>query len=150
LSQVLKLVEKDISGHEVLLAFDNYYKADEDVVDLFTGLSNIASKNSSLKLLINAMDTTPFYCRFYDKGDLRKRKIAEMTLKGLDMDSSKVLLDTPRIEHDSLRKIHLMTRGHPLTLLLIRRGDVNSLKRIKGFSRQEASLLLYLKGVEGD
>lgn len=148
LSQALKLVGKDISGHEVLFAFDNYYKAGEDVVDLFSGLSNMASKSGSLKLLINAMDTTPFYCRFYDKGDLKKRKIAEMTLKGLDMESCKLLLEAPKIEHDSLRKIHLMTRGHPLTLLLMRRGDVNSLKRIKGFSRQEASLLLYLKGVE--
>ena len=150
LSQTLKLLEKDISGREVLCAFDNYFKAGEDVVDLFSGLSNMALKSGSLKLIINAMDTTPFYCRFYDKGDLKKRKIAEMTLKGLDMESSKVLLEVPKIEHDALRKIHLMTRGHPLTLLLIKRGDVNSLKRIKGFSRQEASLLLYLKGVESE
>jgi hypothetical protein len=148
LSQALKLLEKDISGLKVLCAFDNYYKAGEDVVDLFSGLSTIASKSGSLKLLINAMDTTPFYCRFYDKGDVKRRKIAEMTLKGLDMESCKLLLEAPKIEHDALRKIHLITRGHPLTLLLIKRGDVNSLKRIKGFSRQEASLLLYLKGVE--
>ena len=120
------------------------------VLDLFSGLATVASKIGSLKLLVNAMDTTPFYCRFYDKGNVKKWKIAEMTLKGLDMESCRILLESPKIEHDSLRKIHLMTRGHPLTLLLIKRGDVNSLKRVKGFSRQEASLLLYLKGVEGD
>ncbi len=148
LSQTLKLVEKDISGQQVLFAFDNYYKVGEDVVDLLSGMSNIASKSNSLKLLINAMDTTPFYCRFYDKGDIKKRKIAEMTLKGLDIESCKALLEAPKIEHDALWKIHLMTRGHPLTLLLIKRGDVNSLTRIKGFTRQEASLLLYLKSVE--
>ena len=150
LTQALKLIEDDVSGKSILLAFDNYYQPGEDVVDLLSGLSIMASKSNTLKLLINAMDTTPFYCRFYDKGDVKKKKIAELSLKGLDMESCKVVLEAPRIEHDALRKIHLMTRGHPLSLLLIKRGDVNSLKAIKGFTRQEASLLLYLKGVEGE
>jgi hypothetical protein len=64
------------------------------------------------------------------------------------MEATKEMLGTPDIDYDALKKIHLMTRGHPLTIELIKKGDVNSLKRIKGFSRQEASLLLYLKTVE--
>ncbi len=132
----------------MIIAFDNYFKVGEDIIDFFSGLSNLAARNESLKVIINAMDTTPFYCRFYDKSEVQNKKIAELTLKGLDMESCKQLLEAPNIDNDALRKIYLMTRGHPLTIELIKRGDVNSLKRIKGFSRQEASLLLYLKGVE--
>lgn len=148
LNEVMKTIEKGLKGIDTILAFDNYFKVGEDIVDIFSGLSNLAARNEFLNVIINAMDTTPFYCRFYDKSDVQNKKIAELTLKGLDMEGCKQLLEAPNIDHDALRKIHLMTRGHPLTIELIKRGDVNSLKRIKGFSRQEASLLLYLKGVE--
>ena len=33
LTQVLKLIEKDISGKSILLTFDNYYQPEEDVVE---------------------------------------------------------------------------------------------------------------------
>ncbi|UCF09124.1 MAG: AAA family ATPase [Thermoplasmata archaeon] len=148
LPEAAKVADKALRGKEVILAFDNYFNASEDVVDLFSYLCNMASKAKNLKLMLNAMDTTPFYCRFYDKSEVGARKIAEITIKGLDMEGSRQLLETPNIDPDALRKIHLMTRGHPLTLMLMKKGDVNSLKRIKGFTRQEASLLLYLKTVE--
>ncbi|MEE9150875.1 MAG: ATP-binding protein [Thermoplasmata archaeon] len=148
LDEAMRLIEKGVKGMDVILAFDNYFKVGEDVADLFKMLTKFASNNESLIVLINAMDTTPFYCRFYDKSEVHKKKIAELTIKGLDKESCKLLLEAPNIDEDALKKIHLITRGHPLTLELIKRGDVNSLKRVKGFSRQEASLLLYLKGVE--
>ncbi|UCG69593.1 MAG: hypothetical protein JSV09_00780 [Thermoplasmata archaeon] len=149
LEETLRILEKDLRDADAILAFDNYFKVSEDVADLFSGFSKIAAKNESWKIIINALDTTPFYCRFYDKSEIQGKKIAELTIKGMDMEGCKELLEAPNIEEDALKKIHLMTRGNPLTIELIKRGDVNSLKRIKGFSRQEASLLLYLKGVEG-
>ncbi len=148
LSEVQRIMNRALKGKETILAFDNYFNVIEKVKDLFSFLCDIAAKNKGLKIIINAMDTTPFYCRFYDKAEIESRKIAELNLKGLDMEGTRLLLGTPNIDNDALKKIHLMTRGHPLTIELIRKGDVNSLKRIKGFSRQEASLLLYLKGVE--
>ena len=147
-NEAMRKVEKGLKGIDAILAFDHYFKVGDDIVDFFSGLSNIASKSETLKIIINAMDTTPFYCRFYDKNEIKEIKIAELTIKGLDKESCKQLLEATNIDDDALRKIHLMTRGHPLTIELIKLGDVNSLKRIKGFSRQEASLLLYLKGVE--
>lgn len=146
--EMLRIIDYGLKGSNTILAFDNYQDVNEEVKDFFSDLSDLAVKNYGFKLLINEMDTTPFYCRFYDKKDIDRKKITEMTLKGLDMDGCKNLLGNQNIEFDALRKIHLMTRGHPLTIELIKLGDVNSLKRIKGFSRQEASLLLYLKGVE--
>jgi hypothetical protein len=148
LAEVLRILDKGLADSDTLLTFDNYFQVSEDVADFFAGLCGLASKYRNIKLLIGARDTTPFYCRFYDKSEIKRKKIAELTLKGLDEEGIKHLLDAPYIEKDALRKIHLMTRGHPLTIELIKKGDVNSLKRIKGFSRQEASLLLYLKGVE--
>jgi hypothetical protein len=148
LAEVLRILDKEISDTETILTFDNYFSVSEEVADFFSGLCVLASRYRNIKLLIGARDTTPFYCRFYDKNELKKKKIAELTLKGLDEEGIKLLLDAPNIEKDALRKIHLMTRGHPLAIELIKKGDVNSLKRVKGFSRQEASLLLYLKGVE--
>ncbi len=148
LAEVLRILDKGLSDSDTILTFDNYFSVSEEVADFFSGLCVMASRYRNIKLLMGARDTTPFYCRFYDKNDVKKKKIAELTLKGLDEEGIMHLLDAPNIEKDSLRKIHLMTRGHPLTIELIKKGDVNSLKRIKGFSRQEASLLLYLKGVE--
>jgi hypothetical protein len=121
----------------------------EEVKDFFSHLTELSLKNDGFKIMFTEMDTTPFYCRFYDKKNIGRKKIAEITLKGLDMEGCKRLLGKPKIENDSLRKIFLLTRGHPLSIELIKEGDVNSLKKIKGFSRQEASLLLYLKDVEG-
>lgn len=148
LKEVLRIIDKGLKDADVILAFDNYFKVTEDILDFFSGLTDLAVKNEGFTMIVTARETTPFYCRFYDKADIQKKRIAELTLKGLDMEGCKELLGTPNIDDDSLRKIHLMTRGHPLTIELIKKGDVNSLKRIKGFSRQEASLLLYLKGVE--
>ncbi len=148
LDEVMRIIEKGLKNKEVIAAFDNYFKVNEALVDFFSALSDLAVESEDLLLMITASETTPFFCRFYDKRDTRKKKIAELTVKGLDMKDCKQLLGTPNIDEDSLRKIHLLTHGHPLTLELIKLGDVNNLKRIKGFSRQEASLLLYLKGVE--
>jgi hypothetical protein len=148
LDEILRIIEKGIKTHDIILAFDNYYQVSEEVADLFSGLCELAAKNRSLNLLINTMDTTPFYCRFYDKNEVKKKKIAELTIKGLNQEGIKKMLEAPKIDEEALLKIYQMTRGHPLTIELIKKGDVNSLKRIKGFSRQEASLLLYLKGVE--
>lgn len=148
LSEAKRRIEKSLKGTDAILAFDNYFKVSEGVADFFSVLCDLAANSGSFKIMINAMDTTPFYCRFYDKNEVQNKKIAEITIKGLDMESCKQLLEAPNIDPDALKKIHLMTRGHPLTIELIKRGDVNSLKRIKGFTRQEASLLLYLKGVE--
>ncbi len=143
-----RIISRGLKGKETILAFDNYFNVSEKVADLFSYLCDLAERNKTLKVIIGARDTTPFYCRFYDKNEIAKRKIAELTIKGLDKEGIKSMLGTPNIDNDALKKIHLMTRGHPLTIELIKKGDVNSLKRIKGFSRQEASLLLYLKGVE--
>jgi AAA+ ATPase superfamily predicted ATPase len=148
LDETLRILEKDLKDIHAILAFDNYFKVSEDVSDLFSGLLKLAAKQESWNIIINALDTTPFYCRFYDKSEINKKKIAELTIKGMDMEGCMGLLEAPNIDQDALKKIHLMTRGNPLTIELIKIGDVNSLKRIKGFSRQEASLLLYLKGVE--
>ncbi|UCE74514.1 MAG: hypothetical protein JSV56_02095 [Methanomassiliicoccales archaeon] len=149
LKEIIRIIDRSLRGSEIIIAFDNYYEVSEDVADLFSGLCDLAAKNKALKIIISARDTTPFYCRFYDKREVKKKKIAELSIKGLDKEGIKRLLEAPNIDEDALKKIHLMTRGHPLTIELIKAGDVNSLKRVKGFSRQEASLLLYLKGVEG-
>jgi DNA-binding MarR family transcriptional regulator len=148
LTEILRIIEKGLKETDIILAFDNYFQVSEEVADLFSGLCELAAKNPPLNLLINAMDTTPFYCRFYDKNEVKKKKIAELAIKGLNQEGIKKMLDAPKIDDEALLKIYQMTRGHPLTIELIKKGDVNSLKRIKGFSRQEASLLLYLKGVE--
>jgi DNA-binding PadR family transcriptional regulator len=145
----LRIMDDGLKGTGSILAFDNYFNVSEEVKDFFSNLTELSLKNDGFKIIFTEMDTTPFYCRFYDKKNIGGKKIAEITLKGLDMEGCKRLLGKPKIENDSLRKIFLLTRGHPLSIELIKEGDVNSLKKIKGFTRQEASLLLYLKDVEG-
>lgn len=145
LSSVLGFIEEDLKNSDTLFIFDGYFSAKEDVVDFFRGFVNVIVGIQSAILIFTARDDMPFYCRLYDKRDIQAKRIAEMKLKGLSMRETKDLLGNPDIDQASLRTIHQMTRGHPLTLELVKAGNEEGLRKFRGFRKQEASLLMFLK-----
>ncbi len=145
LSSVLGFIEEDLKKSDTLFIFDGYFSAKEDVVDFFRGFVNVIAGIQNVKLIFSARDDMPFYCRLYDKRDIQVKRIAEMKLKGLSLRESKDILGNPDIDQASMRTIHQMTRGHPLTLELVKAGNEEGLRKLRGFRKQEASLLMFLK-----
>ena len=57
---------------------------------------------------------------FYNRRDVKVKKIvAEIKLEGLDIDSSKQLLNLDHIDDETLKSIYSISHGHPLALELM-------------------------------
>lgn len=139
-----------LEGKMLLLVCDAYFDVSEDVVEYFTGLVSAMKGAADFKLLVTAREDTPSYNRFYTILDLHDGTVGEVHLRGLDMEHCKVMLGTPDIAPDALRRLFLFTRGKPPTLKLLAEGDENALRENTTFSPEEIKLMLFLKGQKGD
>jgi DNA-binding MarR family transcriptional regulator len=130
-----------------LLVFDGYEDVGERTVEFFRALAQEVAAKGVPRVLILARDTTPSYCRFYGRDALAQRVVEELHLGGLDEAASKVLLRAPDIDEEAFKRIHLLTRGCPLYLKLIREEDAQELKRRSRFTNPEIRLLIFSKDV---
>lgn len=135
----------DLDRLDVLLVFDNYGDVPDDVVDAFARL--LRALGPAAKLLVLAQETTPSYCRFYDRQAVESGRVEEIHLRGLTIEESRELLGNARIAEEALRRIYLLTKGCPLYLELIREGDAKGLKSRSRFTTAEVNLLLFSRDV---
>jgi hypothetical protein len=77
--------------------------------------------------------------------DLHDGTVGEVHIRGLDMEHCQMLLETPEIDPDSLRRLFLFTRGKPPTLILLAKGNEKELREHTSFSPEEINLMLFLK-----
>lgn len=133
----------DALGLEMaLFVFDDYFNTSEEVVELF---SSMAETVDGAKLIITARQEMPAYNWFYHKKQVDSGIVEELKLKGLDHESARKLLGNDRIEPEALRRILMMTRAQPMTLKMLRDGDLEGLKKNTVFTPEEARYLLFLK-----
>lgn len=137
---------EDLGGMDLLLVFDRYGEVAEDLVDAFRHLVRVAA-DASAKLLVLAQESTPSYCRFYERRAVETGRVEEIHLKGLALEESKELLGRPAIADEALRRIYLLTKGCPLYLELIREGEATTLKARSRFTTAEVNLLLFSRDV---
>lgn len=137
-----------LADTKTMLVFDQYFEVEEEIVDLLRALIHAASEVSGVRMLVGVHESTPFYCRFYNKDDLDTGRVLEISLAGLSIEGTKKLLGNAGIDDDALKKVYLLTRGNPLSLELLRQGDTLRLKGMKGFSQEEVNLLMFLKTVD--
>lgn len=137
---------EEIKSRGILVVIDGYNKVSEDVVDF---LSNTVSRLTGYpgKILVLAQEQTPSYCRFYGRNEVAKGDVWEHRIKGLSVQGCKKMLGAERIDEEALKRIYLLTKGTPLYLDLIRRGDAAELLRRSRFTAAEIRLLLYSKDV---
>lgn len=132
----------DALGIETAIyVFDHYFNTSEEVVELFSSMADIID---GAKLVITARQETPAYNWFYHKKQVDSGVVEELKLKGLDQESATKLLGKDRIEPEALRRILMMTRSQPMTLKMLRDGDLEGLKRDTVFTPEEARYLLFL------
>lgn len=125
-----------------LYVFDDYFNAPEELVELFASFTEMVD---GAKIVITARQETPAYSWFYHREQVDAGVVEELKLKGLDQESARKLLGNDRIEPDALRRILMMTHSQPMTLKLLRQGDLDGLKKISVFTPEDARYLLFLK-----
>lgn len=65
-----------------------------------------------------------------------------MTLKGLPDDAARVLLGNAEIPDEAFRRIHVMSRGSPMILTMLRERDEDGLRKNTTFTNEEIRFLL--------
>ena len=127
---------------DAVIVFDGYNAVSEETVEFF---SDLVARLDEAKVVITAREDTPAYDWFYHKKELESGKILELRLKGLDAKSAKALLGNPGIEPDAFRRVHMMTRGSPNILRMLREKDFEGLKKNTVFTTEEIRYLLFLR-----
>ena len=135
-----------IKSQGVLVVLDGYQSVSEEVVD-FLSRAVQELQDTEGRLLVLAQETTPSYCRFYDRDSVGDGIVWERHLRGLSMQGCRKMLGVERIDSEALKRIYLLTKGTPLYLDLIRRGAVDELRKRSRFTSAEIRLLMFSKEV---
>ncbi len=137
---------EDVAAVRPLIVLDGYGEVAEAVVDEARSLLAAVAAAPGAKLLVLAQEATPSYCRFYGPSEVRKGLVLEVRLKGLSREATRALLGNPRIREEALDQIHLLTKGCPLYLVLIRDGSAAELREVSRFTEPEVRLLMFSRG----
>ena len=129
------------------VVLDGYGDVAEALVEAFAALVRGASSEVDAKILVLAQESTPAYCRFYERAEVERRVVVDRHLRGLDLEGCRAMLGNPSIDEEALRRIYLLTKGCPLYLRCIRDGDADGLQAASRFTKAEVRLLLYSGGV---
>jgi hypothetical protein len=127
---------------DCVVVFDGYFSVQEDTVEFFASLiDNI----EEAKVIITAREDTPAYNWFYHRRQVDSGKVQELRLRGLDQVGAQQMLGESDIEPDALRRIHMITRGQPMALKMLRDRDYDGLKKNTVFTSEEVRYLLFLR-----
>jgi len=147
------LLEGNLSEGRMLLIFDDFQRAADEIVDFFALFREMLFSFEGVKVLIVGRQIIPFY----DRSDvLVKGIVKELTLEGLDKNSCRNLLKIEDIDDEMFQKIYSITRGHPLFVqLVLSAKDLRDQKDIKRYIYEEifkklderGSLLLQIASV---
>ena len=145
-SENQKAVIDSVSSKGILVIVDGYQSVSEEVVDFMSNAISWLAGGKG-KLLVLAQEQTPSFCRFYGRKEVREGIVWEHHLKGLSVQGCKKMLGADQIEEEALKRIYLLTKGTPLYLDLMRRGDAEELRNRSRFTAAEIRLLMYSKNV---
>jgi hypothetical protein len=129
-----------------VIVFDGYYTVTEEIVEFFASMTDHVEE---AKVMITAREDTPAYNWFYHRKQVDIGKVRELRLRGLDQTGTMRLLGKPGMDQDALRRIHMMTRGQPMALKMLRDDDYDGLKKNTVFTSEEIRYLLFLKDKTG-
>ncbi len=138
---------ENLSQKNVLTVFDDYYEIDDDFVDFLDEYLKINDRDNKSKLLITSRKGIPVYERFYKIEDVNNDNVREIDISPLDKDDAQELLET-RLKKDALDRLMLMTKGSPLLLKLLKEEDRDKLHEVSPLSKEQISLLIFLKSEE--
>ncbi len=147
------IIESSLTDVPLFMVFDDFQRAADEIVDLFSNLKEIVPQMESLKIIVVGRQVFPFY----DRSDvLVKSVVKELNLTGLDRKSCRGLLKIRDVGEDLFEKVYEITKGHPLFIqLILSAEDLEDQKDIKRYIYEEifkklninTSLLLQIASV---
>jgi len=136
-----------ILQEKVFLVFDDYYKVDDDLVDFLSDYLELNRNKMKSKILVTSRKGIPVYERFYKIKDVNNNNVREIDISPFDKDDAQKLLGT-QLKDEALDRLMLMTKGSPLLLHLLKEEDREQLNKVSPLSREQISLLFFLKSEE--
>jgi len=129
------ILESSLKDAPVLMIFDDFQRAADEVVEFFSNIKELIPSDSSVKVMVVGRQVFPFY----DRSDVMIKKVVrELVLFGLDRESSRGLLKIRDIDEDVFEKVYQITKGHPLFLqLVLSASDLEDQKDIKRYIYEE-------------
>jgi DNA-binding MarR family transcriptional regulator len=137
-------VEQGIDGlksESALICLDNYREMSEAMVDLLTELAP-RLRGGRCKMAVSMREETPSYERFYLRPDVLSGEVAEIRLHRFDEATAREFLGE-ELDDEAFQLIYMLTRGQPLALDMVKRGDAEGLKAIR--LSEEVRFLMYLR-----
>lgn len=130
-----------LRGERVLVCLDNYRDVSEQLVDMLTELLP-RFRGGKAKLAVAMREETPSYDRFYLRPDVLSGEVVEVRLHRFDEATARQFLGKD-LDDEAFQLIYMLTRGQPLALHLVKRGDAEALKKIR--LSEEVRFLMYLR-----
>ena len=116
IGDVQALLKIQLCNINAMLVFDDFHRANKNIIDLFEAIFEIAGDLKGLKIVCLGRKIP----KFFDRRDvLVNQRVWELELAGLDKKSSQELLENRNIEPEYIEEIYESTKGHPLSLELI-------------------------------
>ena len=122
-SMAVNLIEDGLSGSPSLIVIDDLHKVGDDT--LYSILKELTLRIHKLKDVGLVMFSRSFRMVVPESDQSGNIVTLVMPLQGLDEESSKQILTAmPKMDSDQFSHIYSLSRGHPLILELINRGNV--------------------------
>jgi len=141
-----KKIAEQLDGKKLILVLDCYFEVSDETVEFLTGFVAAIKEIQEFKLLLTAREDTPSYNRFYTIIDQHDGTVGEVHIRRLDIQHCQIMLGTPDIDPDAMKRLFLFTGGKPSTLKLLARGNEKELRQHTNFLPEEIKLMLFLKG----
>jgi len=116
LYDIFELVSKDFQDLEGLLIFDDLQKAEEKMGGLLSLFLEVFERHGGPNIVVLTRNIPAFYTQ----KDIISGRVKEQRLMGLDLESTRKLLDAKGLEVPDVERIYEATGGHPLSIELMR------------------------------
>lgn len=130
-----------LKEEDALICLDNYGGVSDALVDMLTDLLP-KLRGGRAKLVVAMSEETPSYERFFQRQDVLAGDVTEVRLHRFDQATARQFLGED-LDEEAFQLIYMLTRGQPLALDLVKRGDSEALKKIR--LSEEVRFLMYLR-----
>jgi ATP/maltotriose-dependent transcriptional regulator MalT/DNA-binding MarR family transcriptional regulator len=114
---VQALLKTEFSNVSGVFVFDDFHGANSQILNLFEAISEIIDDLKDIKIVLLGRNIPRFYDR---RAVVINKLLVELQLEGLDKKSGFELLNARNIESQHFDKIYESTKGHPLSLELVK------------------------------
>jgi tetratricopeptide (TPR) repeat protein/nucleoside-triphosphatase THEP1 len=135
ISEVAQLLETELSEVSAVLIIDDVQKADKGVAEFLKALLVVLDRTPGVRLICTSREIPTFYSR----GQVVSGLVEEISLEGLDRESSYRMMRARSLPDHLLPEIYSVTSGHPLFMELVDDPQRALGKNIRMFIEQEVA-----------